>query len=131
MSKLFYDDEYDALAQTITNSEHEFKAVAAFMFPHLKATSQYARLKNCLNAERHDERLTFGQVIAMCRFCGSFDALYFMADDLAHDRPLAKKPEDEMAALQREFIKSVQQQKQIADRIERISGAEPKLRGVA
>lgn len=123
--KLFYDDEYDALAQTISNSEREFKQVAAYLFPHLKAESQYARLKACLNPEK-DERLTFGQIVAMCRFCERYDALFFMADELDHERPAQKKPGDEMAVLQREFIASVQHQKQIADRIERLT--EPKLR---
>ncbi len=115
--KLFYDDEFDALAQTIANSEKNFKECAALLFPHLKPESQYARLKNCLNPER-DERLTLGQIIAMCRFCGSYDALYFMADELQHSRPEMKRPEDEKAALQREFIESVKHLDRLGTRIE-------------
>jgi hypothetical protein len=103
--KLFYDDEFDALSQTITNSEKSFKECAAFLFPHLKAESQYARLKACLNASK-DERLTFGQIIALCRFCGSYDALYFMADELQHDRPIYRAPQDELQELIREYLKT-------------------------
>lgn len=124
--KLFYDDEFDALAQTIANSDRGFKQCAAFLFPHLKPESQYARLKACLNGDK-DERLTLGQIIVLCKFCDSYDALYFMADELGHDRPIVRKPEDEKAALQREFIESVKAQKQIADRLERL-GVLPAVR---
>jgi hypothetical protein len=122
VAKLFYDDEFDALAQTIANSEREFKQVAAFLFPHLKPPSGYARLKACLNPDK-DERLTLGQIVAMCRFCDRFDALYFMCDELHHARPNLAKPGDEIAQLQRDFIESVRDQKAIAERIERLTRA--------
>lgn len=105
MAKLFYDDEFDALSQTISNSDKAFKEVAGYLFPHLKAESQYARLKACLNAEK-DERLTFGQIIALCRFCKCFDALFFMADELSHERPAPKAPEDELTRLLREYLEA-------------------------
>lgn len=120
MAKLFYDDEFDALNRTIANSDREFKQVAAFLFPHLKPESQYARLKSCLNPEK-DERLTFGQIIAMCGFCANYDALFFMCDELHYDRPNPTRPADEAATLQRQFIESVNEQKRIAERIERLT----------
>lgn len=121
MAKLFYDDECDALAQTIANSEKTFKECAALLFPHLKHESQYARLKNCLNPAKEDERLSFGQIILLCRFCDSYDALHFMADELDHERPARRAPEDEKAALQRAFVESVQQQRKILERLERVA----------
>jgi hypothetical protein len=124
MGRLFYDDEFDALAQTITNSEKPFKQCAAFLFPHLKQESQYARLKACLNPEK-DERLTLGQIIALCRFCESYDALYFMADELEHERPTKRAPEDELARLQREYIEAVRALKTLTPKIEE---AQTKLR---
>ena len=54
------------------------------------------------------------------RFCGQYDALYHACDELNHDRPLARAPEDEMAALMREYIAAAGVQKRIAERIERI-----------
>ncbi len=126
MAKLFYDDEFDALAQTISNSEREFKQVAAFLFPHLKAESQYARLKNCLNPKT-DERLTLGQIVAMCRFCDRYDALYFMCDELHHGRPDPIEPEDELAKLQREYIQAV---KLLASLTPKIEQAQTKLAAV-
>jgi hypothetical protein len=127
LSRLFYDDEFDALAQTIANSEKPFKQCAGFLFPHLKPESQYARLKACLNAEK-DERLTLGQIIALCRFCGTYDALHFMADELDHERPAKRAPEDELAVLIREYLKNKSENSKLEPRIEeRIN----KLRSVA
>ena len=117
MTKLFYDDEFDALAQVIANSDKPFKQCAAFLFPHLKPESQYARLKACLNAEK-DERLTFGQIIALCKFCEAYDALHFMADELEHDRPAKRAPEDELTKLLREYMEIKRREGQIEPRIE-------------
>lgn len=123
--KLFFDDEFDALAQTIANSEKTFKECAAFLFPHLKHESAYARLKACLNADKA-ERLTFGQIIALCDFCKSYDALYFMCDELHHDRPKASNPADESAELMREFVATGKRMQQMAYRIEQLS--QPRVR---
>lgn len=120
MSRLFYDDEFDALAQTISNSEKTFKQCAGFLFPSLKPDSQYATLKNCLNPE-HERKLDFGQIIALCDFCQTFDALYFMCDELNHERGAQKNPVDEIVELQREFIKSAREMEKVAARIEQLS----------
>lgn len=126
MPKLFYDDEFDALAQTITNSDKSFKECAAFLFPHLKPESAYARLKACLNADK-SERLTFGQIIALCDYCKTYDALNFMSDELNHERGKVKNPADEGAELQREFIKRAKDLEHIAARIEQLSVPRMKL----
>lgn len=118
MPKLFYDDECDALAQTIANSEKKFKECAAFLFPHLKPESQYARLKNCLRSEKPDENLSFSQIIALCKFCGQADALHFMADELEHERPIKRAPEDELAVLIREYLKNKSENSKLEPRIE-------------
>lgn len=117
MPKLFYDDEFDALAQTISNSERSFKACAAYLFPERKPESAYARLKACLNPDK-DERLTLGQIVALCKFCGAFDALHFMADELEHERPAKRVPEDELTHLLREYIECTQRLQQLQPRIE-------------
>jgi len=45
MTKLFYDDEFDALQQMIAGSERSFKECAAFLRPDLKPESAYAWLR--------------------------------------------------------------------------------------
>ena len=121
MPKLFYDDECDALAQTIANSERSFKECAAFLFPHLKPESQYARLKNCIRADKPDESLSFSQIIALCKFCSQADALHFMADELNHERPSPRAPEDEAKVLQQEFIAGVKRLEAIGAKLERLT----------
>lgn len=93
-----YDDEYDALAQMIANSSKTAKDLAGYLFPHLKMESAYARLKACLNPEK-DERLTFGQILAAMRFCGTFDPLMYACDETLHARPERKAPEDQAARI--------------------------------
>src|SRR6266702_5853068 len=94
--KLFYDDEFDALQQMIAASNRTFKDCATFLWPDLKPESAYARLKACVNAHG-DQNLKFGQIISLARYCGRFDALYYMADELAHARPGPINPRDELA----------------------------------
>lgn len=96
--KLFYEDEFEALQLMISSSERSFKEVAAYLFPHLKPESAYARLKSCLNPDK-DERLTFGQIIAAMKFFERFDPLMFACDETLHARPDRKAPEDEEVRL--------------------------------
>jgi hypothetical protein len=96
--KLFYDDEFDAIATAIGNSGKQFKTVAAFMFPDMKPESAYAKLKNCCSPTG-DERLTFGQVIRLMTFCEQYDPLMHACDETLHARPDRKAPEDEAVKL--------------------------------
>lgn len=93
-TKLFYDDEYEALNLMVSNSSKSAKELAVYLFPHLKMDSAYARLKACLNPEK-DERLTFGQIIAAMNFCECYDPLMYACDETLHARPDRKAPEDE------------------------------------
>lgn len=96
--KLFYDDEFDAITMAIANSGQEFKAVAAHIFPDMKPQSAYARLKECCSPTG-DQRLTFGQVIRLMRFCESYEPLQHACDETLHARPDRKAPEDEAVKL--------------------------------
>jgi hypothetical protein len=110
--RLFYDDEFNALQAVIDSSERTVKECGMFLFPHLKPESAYARMKKCLESGA-DERLTFGQIVALCKFCCKFDALYWMADELTHSRPIPVAPKDRQAALMLDFNEHV-------DRLDRI-----------
>lgn len=93
-TKLFYEDEFEALNLMVSNSQKTVKELAGFLFPHMKPDSAYARLKACMTANG-DQRLTFGQIIAAMRFCESYHPLMFMCDETLHARPDRKSPEDE------------------------------------
>lgn len=96
--KLFYDDEFDAIATLIGNSGKPFKIVAAHMFPDMKPESAYARLKECCSSTG-TQRLSFGQVVRLMRFCEAYDALAYACDETLHARPTRKDPSDELVNL--------------------------------
>lgn len=96
--KLFYDDEFDAIAMAIANSGKPFKVVAAAMFPDMKPESAYARLKDCCSPAG-TQRLTFGQVVRLMAFCEAYDPLMYACDETLHARPDRKAPEDEQVKL--------------------------------
>jgi hypothetical protein len=96
--KLFYDDEFDAIATAIGNSGKPFKLVAAHIFPDMKPESAYARLKECCSP-LGTQRLTFGQVVRLMQYCEAYDALYYACDETMHARPERKAPADELVNL--------------------------------
>lgn len=96
--KLFYDDEFDAIATAIGASGKTFKEVAQFMFPDMKAESAYARLKDCCNVTG-TQRLSFGQTVRLMHFIECYDPLYYACDETLHARPDRKAPEDEAVLL--------------------------------
>jgi hypothetical protein len=96
--KLFYDDEFDAIATAVGNSGKKFGDVALHMFPDMKAESAYARLKSCVSPIG-DQRLSFGQVIRLMAYCECYDPLYHACDETLHARPDRKAPEDEAVKL--------------------------------
>lgn len=96
--KLFYDDEFDAIASAIGASGKPFKLVAAHLFPDMKPESAYARLKDCCSPTG-TQRLTFGQVVRLMSFCEAYDPLLHACDETLHARPDRKAPEDELVKL--------------------------------
>lgn len=96
--KLFYDDEFDAIATAIGNSGKPFKLVAAHMFPDMKPESAYARLKDCCNSTG-TQNLSFGQVVRLMRYCEAYDPLMYACDESLHARPARKAPADELVNL--------------------------------
>ena len=96
--KLFYDDEFDAIASAIGASGKPFKEMANFMFPDMKTESAYARLKDCCSPTG-SQRLSFGQVVRLMTYCEAYDPLLHACDETLHARPDRKAPEDEAVKL--------------------------------
>ncbi|MDR0251503.1 MAG: hypothetical protein LBI35_09420 [Burkholderiales bacterium] len=121
-NKLFFDDEHEALALMVSGCAKGTKALASYLFPHLKPESAYARLKACLNPEK-DERLTFGQIIAAMKFCGSYEPLLYACDETMHSRPKRIELEDQKAALMREYIAASKTLIGVVQRIEAVEAS--------
>ncbi|MGU7839415.1 hypothetical protein ACV22V_08110 [Burkholderia sp. AW33-5] len=97
-TKLFYEDEFEALQLMVSNSGKTIKEVACHLWPDMRPESAYAKLKACLNP-KGDENFKFSQVIALMRFCNCYDPLYYICDETLHARPDRKVPEDDVVKL--------------------------------
>ncbi|WP_342704247.1 hypothetical protein OHZ10_08035 [Burkholderia arboris] len=97
-TKLFYEDEFEALQLMVSNSGKTIKEIACHLWPDMRPESAYAKLKACLNP-KGDENFKFSQVIALMRFCNCYDPLYYICDETLHARPDRKVPEDDVVKL--------------------------------
>lgn len=97
-SRLFYEDEFEALALTISDSERTYQECAHHLWPDMKGPSAYAKLKACVSSEK-DERLSFGQIITLSKFCDRYYALEYFCDETLHARPDRKAAADEEVRL--------------------------------
>lgn len=120
--KLFYEDEYDAVREAISSSERSFKEVAQHLWPSKKPDTAYARLKSCLN-ETKDEHLTFGEIVAICRYCDRYDPLRWMCQELSHEQPKPVTKEDELARLLEQYLEAKRTQDRVGPKIERLRSA--------
>lgn len=115
------EDIYDALS-AVVNETGGWKTVAAELWPAMKLTSANTRLRNCLTAES-GEKLAPHEIVWLLKRGyeqGYHRAMEFLADEIGYERPAPLVKEDEKARLQREFIKSVEIQKQILVQLEKL-----------
>jgi hypothetical protein len=94
---LLYDDEYHALRTCIEQGKG-YEKTAGHLWPLMKLPSAYARLKAC-TSERGDQRLKFPEILEVMRFNSMYDVLYYVCDELMHNRPAQKAPQDEEAKI--------------------------------
>ena len=98
------------------------KKFAAELWPEKSQRDAHNLIDACLNAERR-ERFTPQQVFYILRRgreIGFHAATESMFRDIGyHITPV--EPADEMAELQRAYIESVQMQRRIADRLEKLA----------
>jgi hypothetical protein len=96
--KMFFEDSDEALQLMVSNSGKSIKEISSFLWPEMKPESAYAKLKSCLNP-KGDENFRFNQVIALMKFCNSYEPLEFICDETMHARPDRKLPEDDIVRL--------------------------------
>lgn len=122
-SALFHESITDALREVV-QALGGIKKVGAAMRPE-KTVDEAARwLADCLNADRR-EKLCPEQVLWLLREgrkTGCHAAMSYLAGEAGYAAPITIEPEDELAALQRQFIESTRSMTQMMARIERLSG---------
>jgi len=115
---LWYDTDCDAINAAIASSGKTFKQVASALWPAKGIDTAYARLKNCLNPDK-DEKLSFAEVIFICRETGNFDPINHACDELSLHRPTPKAPADEHAELMQTIARQQASLLQTMQRLER------------
>lgn len=125
-SALFHESINDALRDIVKHCGG-VKRVSAEMRPDLTIDNAGRWLADCLNDDRR-EKLSPDQVVYLLkrgRAIGSHEAMAFIAMECGYSTPQPVEPEDERAALQRQYIEAAKSMARIADRIEQM--AAPKL----
>lgn len=115
-----YETEFEALDCLIASSKRTYKEVAHHIYPHLRVDSAYSRLKLCLNPDKED-KLSLGEILAICRFCERYDILMYLADECGFKRPEPKPKEDFASELRKDCLKMKEFFEQMAEKMERFS----------
>lgn len=122
--RLIYEDFDDAL-RDLVRAIGGPKAVGAKLRPELPVDQSATWVRDCLNAQRR-EQFHPGQVLLLLRMGRDVNfhaAKHFLDDDTGYTRTAPAEPADEVAQLQRTFIESVGMQRQLVERIERLTRA--------
>lgn len=118
--ELFYDTVYDAIHNAILACDG-FKVVSGVLWPAMKPSSAYARLKSCVDLHK-DEKLDLEEVIAIARLAkdrGNHALMQYLGSELGY-KVETVEPEDERAALQRDFINAVETVSKIQQRLAQV-----------
>lgn len=120
--ELFHEDINAALGHAISALGGN-KKVGTQLWPSLTPDQAGKKVSNCLN---HDHAQQFHPcdilwILRESRKTGIHSAMAFLAQECGYAAPQPIEPEDEAAALMREFNNSVKMQRGILSRLERLN----------
>lgn len=123
---LIHEDFYGAMSTCVAFLGGA-KKVGVMLRPEYEEDPDKAArwLLACLNPAR-DEKLSWEQTFKIMRKAkdaGCHVAMHYIAQQTGYTEPQPIEPADEAAELKRQFIESVNQQRRLLDRLERIGGA--------
>lgn len=109
------------------------KAIATVLWPEKPVDEAARYLADCLNPDRaaklDPEKLLL--LLKLGREKGIHVAMAWILEAVGYAPPQPIEPEDQMAALQRAFIQSVEQQKGIVERMARLGITPAQLRATS
>jgi len=117
---LFHETFLSALAEVVA-ALHGAKTVGAALRPELGAEAAGKWISNCLNHE-HPQKLDPDQVLFILREgrkAQSHAAINYLLRESGYADAQPIEPDDEKAALQREFISGIKALTQLAERLDR------------
>lgn len=115
---LFFEDVLAALKHVVQSIGRP-KDVGSAIFPQKDPEAAGRLLSDCLN-EHRSNRLDPEQLIMLLRMgreVGCHSGIEFICQSAGYTIPSPIEPEDERAALQREFISSVKHLDRLAERL--------------
>jgi hypothetical protein len=127
---LFHESLADALRECISVCGG-LKVVGRILWAEKEPDIAGRLLADCLNDAKR-EKLSPEQMLLVLRLArskGCHAGINFIARDLGYSDPKPVEPEDERAALQRQYIEATRTLVRLAERIDVL--APPSLRGVA
>lgn len=123
---LFIEDPDDALREC-ARSMGGLQRTGSVLRPELDPITAGRWLGDCLNPSKR-EKLDLRQILLILREArkvGCHAAMNYIARDAGYAQPRPVEPEDEAAELQRTFLAGVEQQRQIAARLEQLFQGRP------
>lgn len=130
-TSLFCESVGEALAEVVKAAGGP-KRVGPELWPELPAEQAAQKLRDCLNPDRR-EKLSPEQVVWLLklgRHTGCHSAMTFVLRDCGYADPVPLEPDDERAALQREFIEASKMIQKMAQRLEALEAAPSPVRRV-
>ena len=119
--ELFHESVHEALRATVA-ALGGLKVVGVQLWPEKPADEAARYLADCLNPERphglHPEKLLLLLRIARAR--GVHGGFTWIAREVGYADPTPIEPEDELAELQRQFIRTVESLDGVKKRMERL-----------
>ena len=119
-SQLFYDTYEDALRDTVT-ALGGLKKAGNMLWPAMAVDEAGRKLSHCLNADKR-EKLCPNEVALLrreARKVGCHILAAFEMRDAGYSDPVPVEPEDEQAALRREYVEAVKAMAVMTKRMER------------
>ena len=129
-SPLFYESIHDALRELVRVLGGA-KTVGLLLWPGKSMQDAATRLHNCLDHNR-PEKLSPEDLLVLLQKGREFDChvvMRYLNERSGYTAPVPVDPADESAELQRRYIATVAEQKQIAERMERLASS-PIIRAV-
>lgn len=123
-TSLFCESVAEALLEVVKGTGG-YKAVGPELWPELPQEQAAQKLRDCLNPDRR-EKLSPEQVLWIARrgrHQGCHAVMAYFARECGYADPLPIEPEDERAALQRDFIEASKTMQKMAARLEALEAS--------
>lgn len=130
-SSLFCESIGEALLEVVKAAGGP-KRVGPELWPEFPPEQAAQKLRDCLNPDRR-EKLSPEQVVWLMRLgrqTGCHSAAIYMNRECGYADPVPVEPEDERAALQREFIEASKLMQKVAQRLEALEASPAVMRRV-